>query len=147
MTQQDLSRIERALNLRLPRGYRELMLHYPFPPDSCAADCLLPDNPDTLIEHNRGPDPHHLFGDRPGPGPPPGNYFMIGSDCGEEWYYIDISRDQSPVFKLDLECKTLTVEAANLTEYVAQCWATEAEVRQDEETMARKRWWQFWGRA
>ena len=146
MTHQELARVEAALAVHLPESYRALMLAYPFPADSLTAECLLPDDADQLIEMNRGVErgaPGRTGGDEW----PPRGYVMIGSDGGEECYLLAAGRADSPVYVYDVERGELREHASGLEQFVAQCRATEDEIRQDEEAMARKprtRWWQFW---
>ena len=144
MSENDFLRIERELNLRLPKDYRELMLNYPFSKDSLSADDLLPNDPEVLITHNQVSDLHSLMAMSSNPSVPLGNYFSIGSDSSEESYWIDVTSPKSPVYKFALECCDLTIKAANLEEYVKQCWHIEEEIKKDEEYMSRRRWWQFW---
>jgi hypothetical protein len=132
MTDIDLQRIEDSLHIKLPADYRSLMLAYPFPPDSLSADCLLPNSVDAVLDH----------ADTGGTLPP--HSFTIGGDGGEEIYFIDLSRQPSPVFVYDLETGKIKEEAPSLDAYVQQCRDTEEELRLDEEEMARKKWWQFW---
>ena len=74
----------------------------------------------------------------------PPNSFVIGADGGEEVYFIDCSKDPSPVYVYELETGMTKVEAPNLDGYVQKCRDTELEIKRDEAEMARKKWWQFW---
>ena len=132
MTNTDLQRIERELRITLPADYRALMLAYPFPPDSFSAECLLPDSADRLLE---------LAGARENLPP---HSFIIGDDGGEETYFIDVSRQPSPVYVFQLETGKVKEEAAGLDAYVQKCRDADDEIRRDQAEMARKRWWQFW---
>jgi hypothetical protein len=132
MTDSDLQRIERELSLKLPADYRSLMLSYPFPPDSFTAENMLPDNAARLLESAGGRD--NL----------PPRSFIIGNDGGEEIYFIDTSRQQSPVFVFDLETGEIKEYAPTLEAYIQKCRDTDAQILRDEEAMAKKKWWQFW---
>lgn len=137
MTDNDLDRIERELGIRLPVDYREIMRAYPFGPGTHAAEFGLPDDADGLITANRGPGPHGFAG-----------YFRIGSDGGEEEYYIDLHRIRSPVYRYALETSERTIVSDDLNQYVQRCMAIEAEIEEDERELRRRRegrtWWQFW---
>lgn len=132
MTDSDLQRIERELSLTLPADYKSLMLSYPFPPNSFTAECMLPDNAGRLLESAGGRD-----------NPPPGS-FIIGNDGGEETYFIDASRQGAPVFVFDLETGEVKEYAPTLEAYIQRCKDINADIRRDQEEMAKKKSWPFW---
>ena len=82
MKAEELAKIEKVLNIRLPSIYRETMLKYPFAGDSFANDCLLTDVPNRVFENN------HKDAVVPIPGilrP-----FFVGHDGGELRYFLDL---------------------------------------------------------
>lgn len=132
MTNSDLQRIENELGIKLPADYRSLMLAYPFPPESFSAEQLLPDSAATLLQLAGGSEnlPPHSF--------------IIGDDGGVETYFIDVSRQRSPVYVFQLETGKVQEEAPSLDAYVQKCRDTEDEIRRDQALMAKRKWWQFW---
>ena len=138
MKESDIRKIESALNVRLPEFYRATMLTYPFPADSFANEFLLPNDPKTILEYNQ------LSAEYPGIGKP----FMIGSDGGEEMYFVDLAADSSQVFTFDIETGKHTPKAADWTKYLRQIEADLKEIKGDEkveqERKANKKCWEFW---
>ena len=132
MTTSELQRIERELSISLPSDYKSLMTAYPFPPESFAADCLLPDSADKLLEISR--DRQKL----------PPNSFIIGDDSAEETYFIDVSREHSPVYVFDVETEKVREKAPSLADYIQHCRRTDEELRQYADRVEHKKWWQFW---
>ena len=138
MTTADLDRIEAELSVSLPAAYRTVMLDHPLPPDSFGAEFMLPDDAETLIELNRA----GVVLD--GVAAP----FFIGSDGGEEWYFVDLSAPASGVFMHRLETGGHERLDADLDGYLARIRAMEAEMAAEEQAAAERRgtrkWWEFW---
>jgi len=138
MKESDIRKIESALDVPLPEFYRVTMLTYPFPADSFANEFLLPNDPKTILEYNQH------SGEYPGIGKP----FVIGSDGGEEMYYVDLAADSSQVFTFDIETGKHTPKAADWTMYLSQIEADLKEIKGDEtveqERKANKKCWEFW---
>ena len=134
MLSSELERIETQLGISLPEDYRSLMTAYPFAPSSFTAEVLLPDSADWLLA-SAG-----LVNDLPA------NSFIIGGDGGEESYFIDVSRQRSPVFVFDLETGKVWQKASSLSVYVEQCKDAIEQIHRDEERAAKKKWWQVWRR-
>jgi hypothetical protein len=132
MTSSDLQRIEKELNISLPNDYKSLMTAYPFPADSFSADCLLSDNADRLLEVSRGRQKL------------PPNSFIVGDDSGEETYFIDLSREHSPVHVFNVETGRMTEKFPSLEAYVQHCRKTDEELRRYAERVENRKWWQFW---
>jgi hypothetical protein len=143
MSPAEFTRIETTLAIQLPIGYRTLMGAYPFAPDSFAAECLLPNDADWLIATNRER-ASNQWSSRDADLLDRRDYLMIGGDGGEEAYLIDLSVTESPVYVYDYETGEVHQRATGLREFVAQCQASDEEIRRDEEEMKRRRWWQFW---
>src|SRR5919106_6101420 len=113
MTQDDLSKIERELNIRLPEEYRRVMVDYPFASSSFAQDCELPDDPDRVIESNRQLRREGFFGQ-----PWPQSRFSFGGDGSGNEYYLDLKQSPSPVFLADHEGSDVEVEAPDFGSWV-----------------------------
>jgi hypothetical protein len=138
MTEKDLSRIESVLSTTLPRFYRDTMLDYPFPADSFANEFLLPNTVKLILELNL--DCAGLSGT--------GKPFLVGSDGGEELYFIDLDSTSTQVFTCDLETGKRSLQARDWPEYLRQITASLTDIdedeRRNEERKAAKRWWQIW---
>jgi hypothetical protein len=93
MTPSDLDRIEEVLGITLPEAYRATMGIYPFDSDSTASDCMLPNDAEWVINANRGLDRHFLLHHGKGRWVPTKNHLLIGTDGGEEYYYLDLRRN------------------------------------------------------
>jgi len=137
MKESDIRKIESALNVTLPEFYRATMLTYPFPADSFANEFLLPSDPKSILGHNQ----------HSGEYPVIGKPFVIGSDGGEEMYFVDLATDSSQVFTFDIETGKHTTKAADWTMYLRQIEADLKEIKGDEkleqERKANKKWWGF----
>ncbi len=139
MTAEDLDRIERVLGRRLPEDYREVMQRYPFSPGSFSYDCMLTDDARTVIEANR--EPHDILRD----GPPTLDYLWIGSDGGEEYYFLDLRGSPCPFYAYDLETGEQTdAFADDIDDYIRKCKEMDRQIEEDEQSSGEKRWWQFW---
>jgi hypothetical protein len=96
MTDIDLDRIERQLDVTLPAEYRRMMLNFPIPVSTGQTDSALWDSVDSLIrmnqEYRRG------FG---GAQPWPKNYLFIGDDGTACPYLVDLTQNPSPVLHLE----------------------------------------------
>jgi hypothetical protein len=143
MTPDDLSRIERDLDIQLPDEYRRVMLAYPFGSSSFAQDCELPDDPDRVIETNRLLRREGFFGQ-----PWSESRFSFGSDGSGNEYFLDLKRSPSPVFLADHEGSDVEVEASDFASWVQErareydAW--ERDDRLKEQRRMSRRWWQFW---
>ena len=143
MTVEDLEQIEQELGITLPHDYRELMLTYPFAPDSFANDCDLPNDPRRLIDTNCDLRRDGFFGMEW-----PNHYFSMGGDGSGNEHFIDLRRNPSPVFLADHEGSLFTEAAPDLSAWVAGLQSEyarwEEEDRMRSERRRNKRWWQFW---
>ena len=137
MTPAALRHIEQTLKVVLPEYYRQTLLDYPFPADSFAAELTLPTEIDAILLNNT------RF-------PPEDQRFVVGSDGGEEVYFILPGESPERVYVHQLETSNdpSLVYAHSWAEFLRILTEQEAEIRQDElATEQRKRdtkWWQFW---
>ena len=138
MTTADLQAIEDRLNIKLPGSYRAIMAAYPFSPDSFAAEAMLLDEVDAVVDLNSAGVVIQGVS-RP---------FFIGSDLGEEWYFLDPADNESPVFVYELETGEHRVLDPSLEKYCDRVRAMEREIEAEEKAeMDRKpgkKWWAFW---
>lgn len=138
MTEPDLQQIEAALGFTLPASYRGTVLSYPFAAGSFADEFMLPNRPQAVIDLG-GVDFVAPGIDRP---------FFLGSDGGEELYFMDASKPDSGVYVLELETGKHRVLSPSWAAYLAHLQATHAEIAGDEEAERQrakeKKWWQFW---
>lgn len=124
MTDGDLDRIELALALKLPAFYRRFMLAYPAwlpakqPEWSDVERWELTNDAERVIRFNqtvRGAKPGEFFDD----GPWPAQYFVIGSERGQNWFYLDLASGSEAVWMFHHEEGELRQEAAALAEFPA----------------------------
>jgi hypothetical protein len=138
MTEADLRQIEARLGFPLPAAFRSTALSYPFSPDSFADEFMLPSQPSEFIDMNEADVPIAGIG-RP---------FFVGSDGGEERYFVDASRAESPVYVYELETKRHRVLADSWANYLDHIRDTLAEIAADQvrekQRKLKKRWWKFW---
>ncbi len=138
MTDQELQAIEKHIGYSLPEYYRATSSNYPFPLDSFADEFMLLNAPEVIIELNSAEI------SPPGIGKP----FFIGSDGGEESYFVDTSKDDSGVFVFGLETGNCHLLVPSWTAFLDHIRAEHAEIAADEEVMRQcklnKKWWEFW---
>ena len=113
MTEQDLMRIERELDIHLPDDYRKAVLNYPIRADRGTSDSWLYDNAEALVKLNR--EYRNGFSGLP---PWPAHYFIVGeTDCVP--YFMDLTKSPSPVFSADHgDLQALSTEAETLSAWV-----------------------------
>ena len=138
MNESEIKKIEASLGFSLPEFYKSTMLIYPFPTDSFADEFLLPNNSLTIIEYNQPPCEHTDIGQP----------FVLGSDGGEELYFIDVSSGLSQVFVFDIETGEHNLKAKNWQDYLSIIEADSKNIAQEEKTekerKSKKRGWEFW---
>jgi hypothetical protein len=134
MTVAELDRIESALNLKLPAFYRLYMLSYPRwmmevqPSWSDVARWEFADDPDRVIHFNRHvreAEPEEFFDD----GEWPKHYFVIGSEAGQNWYFLDLVTGSEAVYLYHHEMGDVRREAVSLAEFpdVLRRWWSDVE--------------------
>lgn len=132
-----LEYIERSLGFTLPADYKELMLRHPLE-GSDEEDLMLSNTPEHVIDACR-----HEFVTEAITRP-----FIIGSDGGEEIYYMDAVITPSPVFVYDHELGASSVLCADLEAFMRYLEEMNAEVARDEERARlahlNRKWWEFW---
>ena len=138
MTEAELRLIEERLGYSLPEEYNSTVLNYPFAADSFANEFMLLDNVDAVVELNEA---GVEIGDVERP-------FFVGSDGGEEWFFIDASKEESPVFVFQLESGKHHIRAGTWGGYLEEIRTAHAEIEADEEAARQrkltKQWWEFW---
>ena len=138
ITTDELTKLERKLDVKLPEEYKKTLLNYPFEKDSFAYTCMLMADVNILIEWNS--ESESLVK----------NGFMIGGDGGEESYYIDLYDEHHPVFSFDMETDKTVLFAKNIADYLAKIIEIEKNIELDEELVKKRRenskWWEFWKR-
>ncbi len=118
MTDEDIDRIERELNLRLPDSYRSALVPYRIPALYGNTDYLLWDDAEALIRLNR----EQRKGSRWISAWPPYMY-AVGDPHGDEMIAIDTRDPEGPVWWLDHG--NLEHEASYLTEARFADWVEE----------------------
>ncbi len=140
MNLEDLKKIGNSIGITLPDYYKSTMLNYPFPKDSFADEFMLVNNPGAVIENN---DKSLIEAIDKGVKP-----FSIGSDGGEELYYVDLNKEKSEVFVYYLETQKSEIQSKTWNDYLEDIKKTLKEIEEDEKAMEErkknKNWWQFW---
>ncbi|MBK7670723.1 MAG: SMI1/KNR4 family protein [bacterium] len=138
MTESDLQTIEERLSITLPGAYRATMLHYSLPPESFGTEAMLPDTVEAILDLNM--DDMAMNGVL--------SPFFIGSDLGEECYFLDASRADSPVYVYQLETGKHQVLDATMEQYVDRIRRDDAEAAADDAAAEmrhlNRKWWEFW---
>lgn len=112
MNAEQLTEIENRLSIILPEDYREVMHVYPKELEAVAEYELLNDH-QQLIGMNVNT---RSYG--PGIAGWRDSFFIIGTDGGEEMYFLDMSRGRSPVFCLAVENHVISERASSLAEFL-----------------------------
>jgi hypothetical protein len=150
MNESDITKIESELKINLPDSYRKVLRDYPFEEDSFGYMCMLSNDIMTIIASNKTPSMHALIHIKNIANHPQKNknYFWIGSDGGEEEYYLDISHEFGAIYEYDLETGKITEYAQNLNRYIEQIHEIDREIYEDERKEKERRrnakWWEFW---
>jgi len=143
MTPDQLSRVEQALNVRLPAAYRYTLLAYPFAGDRDTAGMWLLNDPDAVVKLNEAS--RRTKTDRR---PWPSHLLAIGHDGGECTFLLDLSVDPAPVVIFDLETGRTEPLASTFEAFLGKLHDDLAAIAADEQRMAEayrnKKWWQFW---
>lgn len=124
-TGKDLKEIEKLLNMPLPEYYKSTIINYPFPKGSFAEECLLPYYPDVIIENNEFSFLKNIKNTVLKP-------FCIGSDGGEEVYYIDLNSEKTNVFVYDFETGKSEIYVNSWAEYLRNVERILREIEEDE---------------
>ncbi len=138
VTDAELKTIEECLTVALPEAYRATLRDYPFPSESFGAESMLLNSAESVIEFNtEGAEIDGVV-----------SPIFIGSDLGEEWYFLDASRTDSPVFVYQLETGEHQVLDTTLERFLDRIRAVgeeiEADEKAEEERRLNKKWWEFW---
>jgi hypothetical protein len=138
MTANDLQQIQDHVGFQLPLYYRETLLNYPFKHDSFAEEFMLPNCHQAVKDLN---DASISIGSGI-------QAFFIGSDGGEEQYFVDASTQESGVFVFDLETGEHRNLSPSWSSFLDHIHSTHTEIEEDEKAEEARRnskkWWQFW---
>ncbi len=137
MTNAELDRIESALDLKLPAFYRQYMLDYPLwlvdkqPEWSDVVMGEFANDADRIIEFNqevREAGPGEFFDDRTWPL----HYFVIGSECEQNWYFLDLASGTETVYLFHHEMGEVSPAAESLDKFPDALLDWWANVEDDE---------------
>ncbi len=121
--------IEKKLNIILPQFYKNTLLKYPFPLDSLVDDCLLPNDPVQILKNNDTLMKEIINN-------PEINPFFVGSDGGEELYFIDLNSQKSTVFVHSLESKESNLYVNDWSDFLNDIEKSLLEIEEDEKKNA-----------
>lgn len=122
MTSTDLARIESTLVIKLPEFYRVCMLDYPRwllakqPSWSDVTKWEFADDADRVIKFNqyvRGCSPGEFFDDKTWPL----DYFVIGSEAEQNWYFLDLASESEGVYLYHHEMGDVHQEPRSLSAF------------------------------
>jgi hypothetical protein len=141
MTAADIQRIEQALSVKLPADYQHLLVNHPFPDGSSAAACMVIRNAEVLIHVNKNRSLHFRIMNlqRAGKRVPQPHHFLIGSDGGDEQYYLDLLDPGCAVVRFDLETGSMSPYAQGMAEYLAKIEQVDRELAEDGQRAAARR--------
>jgi hypothetical protein len=141
MTPERIAEVEDALGVTFPKAYRDLLAAYPFPAGSLADECLVLNDAEALISLNRAS--RDALSQTPAERP-----FLIGSDCGEEVYFVDLASPACPVYAFELETWQTRPLAESLSAWTEDVRRDLAAIARDEaaeqERQARRPGIRFW---
>ncbi|MCO4781747.1 MAG: SMI1/KNR4 family protein [Candidatus Cloacimonetes bacterium] len=103
-----IEQIEDSLNINLPVFYKNTLLNYPFTLHSFSHEFMLVNDLEIILSYNQL-DFLKII-NKP-------NCFVIGSDGGEEYYYI-LLNDNDTVYTYSLETKKSEIYSNNWTDYI-----------------------------
>lgn len=122
MTEAHLQTIERELGVRLPESYRELSLAFPFEPVGNDWIYWFYDAPERVIYATRYP---HEDGHYDGSNWK-STYLVIGQSAAGDLYFLDIAREDSPVYCLSHEDYSITEDWPDFSSFVLD-WLNEVQ--------------------
>jgi hypothetical protein len=128
VTNDDLARIEQALGIRLPAGYRRIMAAYPIAAAAGNTDLDVWDDADRLIEYNK-----RLRG---GAHPWPDSLFAIGHAGDGSPRALDLRTDEGAVWWMDhanVDSPTSEKESDSFESWAADYFAALREEMSGEE--------------
>ena len=138
MTEQDIQESRNAWDLHSQRLIVPQFSATPFEPDSFADEVMLPNRLDAVID---------LSGAKFS-SPEIGKSFFIGSDGGEEMYFVDASKPDSGVLVYEMKTGKHRSLVPTCAAYLDHIHTIHAEIVADEEAdwqrKLNKKWWQFW---
>ena len=139
-----LDEMEAEFGIVLPPAYRDAMLQYPLAGDGqeplLHADVAVVRAANQCVRERgfRGSDW-------------PSSLFIVGGNQAGDVYFIDLSRDPSPVFAVTHEMEGFEphdidrfVQSQTFSIWVEELVSGQEWFREVQERRRRKRWWQFW---
>ncbi len=149
MKPEDISRVEDALDLKVPKSYSEVVLNYPCPDSEDICQHGLFSDPGRVIEVNLEHRKDGWFGLNW-----PDHFFAIGDDgCGDT-YFMVVGKDEQvymadheggPSYETELDdCAHFESVQEHIEEEMDREREFEEEEQKREERRKNKKWWQFW---
>ena len=139
-----LGRMELEFAVNLPREYREAITDFPLTGDG--QEPLLFENPDSIHAINRR---YREEGFRGCLWPP--ELFVIGGNSVGDVYFLDLSREISPVFAVTYDMEGFDpaaidrlIQSASFSQWVEELSLGQDWFREVQERRRGKKWWQFW---
>jgi hypothetical protein len=115
MNTQDLMELETLFGITLPTDYKALLLDYPAELPSVVKGYALVDHPELIKDQNENVRAGPLWGVKW-----PLNYFVVGDDGSGNLFYLDTTKNPSPVFVFDHEDRAFREEAPSIAKWVPQ---------------------------
>lgn len=133
MTNAELLGIEEELGFELPLFYKTTMTAHPFPRELDDREPMLLDDPQDVLDLNRGG--LEMAGISCA--------FFVGSDGGEKYFFVDATEPLSPVYSCEGETDYHKIQAWSWARYLTQIHQARRE--QDAEVVKAgsrgNKWW------
>jgi hypothetical protein len=110
MTNAELLRIEEELGFELPLFYKTTMATHPFPRESAEHEPMLLDDPQEILDLNRGG--LEMAGIE--------CVFFVGTDGDQKLYFVDAVEPLSPVYCCEGEVDYHKIQAWSWARYLTQ---------------------------
>ncbi len=142
--EEKLSAIESGLRIRLPEDYKSTLLDFPLTGDG--EEPLLYEDLDLIYRVNREFRESGFRGNNW-----PESLFVIGGNRAGDVYFVDLARDDSPVFAITHEMEQFDPEEIDrfrqgfsFSSWVGELMSGQEWYREVRRKRATKKWWQFW---
>jgi hypothetical protein len=137
----DLDRIEKELNLVLPRSYREFMQTGKFGEEYGGTQDLT-GVADEVIEMTKDLRTNGFFGAKW-----PEHFLAVGDDGAGDYYFTDVKKERPAVFFADHELTTnkdhLIVNEKYQYQTFSEFWEFIKKANEATNRSLQRRWWQF----